>query len=104
MAFQRVADIGEIPPGAGHVVALGEQRIALFRLGGDVLALDGVCPHEGGPLGLGDVEAGCVTCPLHGWRFDLLTGACVGVPGERVERYAVRVEGAAVYVDPEPGG
>ena len=45
-------------------------------------AVDGACPHEGGPLADGLVADRCVTCPLHGWRFDLRTGA----RGERPTR------------------
>jgi nitrite reductase (NADH) small subunit len=36
--------------------------------------LDGVCPHEGGPLGEGIVEDGKVVCPWHGYPFDVHTG------------------------------
>jgi len=76
MAFRPVADLGRLGPDEGAVVALGG-------------------------LGLGDVEGGVVTCPLHGWQFDVRTGACRTVPGEGVSCYVVRVEGTTVYVDPE---
>ena len=104
MPFQHVADLRQLPPDEGTVVALGDLRVALFVLDGEVVALDNVCPHAGGPLGLGDVEAGVVTCPLHGWQFDIRTGACLTVRGEAVPRYAVRVEGTAVHVDPGASG
>lgn len=104
MPFRHVTDLRQLAPGEGTVVALEELRVALFVVDGEVVALGNVCPHAGGPIGLGDVEAGIVTCPFHGWQFDVRTGACVTVPGEGVARYAVRVEGTAVYVDPEIPG
>jgi nitrite reductase/ring-hydroxylating ferredoxin subunit len=101
MAFRPVADLGQLRPGEGTVVALGDIRVALFHVDGEVTALDNTCPHAGGPLGLGDVDAGVVTCPFHGWQFDVRTGACRTVPGEGVVCYAVRLQGTTVYVDPE---
>ena len=47
---------------------------ALFNVDGTFYALDGVCPHQGGPLGSGEVHNCIVTCPWHGWQFDVRTG------------------------------
>jgi nitrite reductase/ring-hydroxylating ferredoxin subunit len=40
-----------------------------------------------------------VICPLHGWEFDMRTGACMTVPGESVPRYTATGEGGAVYLE-----
>lgn len=37
----------------------------------------GMCPHQGGPLGIGKRDGDFLTCPWHGCQFDLRTGACV---------------------------
>ncbi|VDI63724.1 Hypothetical predicted protein [Mytilus galloprovincialis] len=63
----------------GSLINCNEQKIALFRHGGDVFAINEKCPHAGGPLHLGDIEEMpdntlCIRCPWHSWRFDLLTG------------------------------
>jgi nitrite reductase/ring-hydroxylating ferredoxin subunit len=55
-------------------VAAAGRIIALFNVGGTFLALDGVCPHQGGPLGKGTLSGHIVTCPWHGWQFDVRTG------------------------------
>ena len=55
-------------------VVVGEQIVALFSVGGELFALDGVCPHQGGPLGEGELIGCVVTCPWHGWQFDVRTG------------------------------
>ena len=99
MAFVRVAALAELPSHEGTIVAVGARRVALFRVGDEVLTLDNVCPHSGGPIGLGELEGAVVTCPLHGWQFDVRTGACVSVSGERVASWPTRVQGTAVYVD-----
>ena len=102
MPFVRVAEIGEIPAHEPFVARLPGQRLALVRLGGEVFAFDDACPHNLGPLGLGEVADGVLTCPLHGWQFDVRSGACRTAAGERATRHAVRVEGTTVYVDTEP--
>ncbi len=52
----------------------GDQIVALFRVGDQFYALDGICPHAGGPLGEGALCGQIVTCPWHGWQFDVTTG------------------------------
>jgi len=99
MALVKVASLHDLPPGAATVVSVDGERIALFNLGGEIVALGNVCPHEGEPLGEGTVEGDIVICPGHGWEFDLRSGACMTIPGESVPRFAVTVEGDAVLVD-----
>lgn len=102
MTLVPVGDVRDLRPGEATVVRVGDRKIALFAVDGEVVALDPVCPHAMGPLDLGDVEGGVLTCPLHGWQFELRSGACLTTPGERAGRHAVRVTGTTVYVSPEP--
>ncbi len=44
---------------------------------GELLVIPALCPHQLGPLGNGDLDGGVVTCPWHGYRFDVRTGECV---------------------------
>ena len=50
------------------------QVLAIFRTDDQLFALDGMCAHQGGPIAEGAVAAGCVTCPWHGWQYELETG------------------------------
>ena len=86
--------------GAAESVDIGGHTYALLRIDGKVTAIDGLCPHEGGPLAEGTVKNGTVTCPWHGWTFDGRTGCSLDPPGNDVGRYPTRVEGGAVYVKP----
>jgi nitrite reductase (NADH) small subunit len=79
-------------------VYVGERIIALFLLDGEVFALDDRCPHKAGPLGEGHCENGQVFCPLHGWAFDIKTGACADVPSRPAKCIPVRVEDGKVYL------
>jgi nitrite reductase (NADH) small subunit len=97
--YRPVAKLSDVPDGRG-ITARAEGRVlALFNLGGEVFALDGICPHKGGPLGDGYCEKDRVYCPLHGWQFDIKTGACVDFPEKAAARYPARVVGDTIEVE-----
>ncbi|MDQ3768778.1 MAG: nitrite reductase small subunit NirD [Actinomycetota bacterium] len=87
----RVGRVEDVPVLEGRSVAVGDRRIAVFRTAQGFHALDDACPHRGGPLADGLVADSCVTCPLHGWRFELRSGAALGAhPGVAVHEVLER--------------
>lgn len=70
----RIGHVEDIPMLEGRSVLVGGRRVAVFRTPEGFRAIDHACPHAGGPLADGIVAERCVTCPLHGWRFELDTG------------------------------
>jgi nitrite reductase (NADH) small subunit len=72
--FVKMMTLKELPPGSAKEVEHEGRIYALFNVGGVISAIDGICPHQGGPLAEGSVEGTTVTCPWHGWQFDLRTG------------------------------
>lgn len=64
----------EIPPGEGREVVAAGRIFAVFNVDGVFEVLDGICPHAGGPLGKGSLNGNTVTCPWHGWQFDVSSG------------------------------
>jgi nitrite reductase (NADH) small subunit len=99
MARVKVMDAAELIPGKGALVTVNGQDVALFRRGDEVLAIGDDCPHQGGSLCAGWVEGDIVICPVHGWEFDMRSGACMTVPGENVPSYIATVEDGAIYVE-----
>src|SRR5262245_24114577 len=89
--FFTVARLSDLSESGGLTVRIGEDEVALFNLAGEIYALDGRCPHRGGSLGEGTVENGTVFCPLHGWQFDVKTGACFDRPATAAKCFPVRV-------------
>ncbi len=77
----------------------GEDVYALCNVGGEVRAISGLCPHQGGPLGEGVLNGGMISCPWHMWEFDSATGACTFNENVRVPVYAVQVEAGEVLVN-----
>ena len=99
--FVRAASASELPDGEMMLVEVGDERILLSKVDGEIYAINEVCPHADGSLTDGLIEGDEVECPLHGSLFNLKTGENTGPPAsENLARYAVRVEGDDVFVGP----
>ena len=99
MALERAARISEIPAGTIKEVQIGGTPVALANVGGKFYAISNTCLHRGGPLGQGHMEGTVVTCPWHGWQFDVTTGKAVMNPAAGVGCFRAEVQGDEVYVD-----
>jgi nitrite reductase (NADH) small subunit len=92
-----VGRVDDVPRLEGRSTSIGGRRIAIFRLPDGWAAIDAHCPHAAGPLADGIVADSCVTCPLHGRRFDLATGQALNGP-EAVAVHEVRVQEGGIWV------
>ena len=97
--FVKVASLQELPPGSAKAVEIGGTAIALYNLDGAVFATSNTCPHRGGPLGEGDLEGGVITCPWHGFQYDVKSGKCLTNPALGVSCHGVRLEGDSILVE-----
>lgn len=98
MALARVAKVAEIPDGEIRGFELNGKPVAIANQGGKFYALDGTCPHRGGPLGEGTLEGNLVTCPWHGWQFEVATGKNA-IVGPSAACFPVELRGDEVFVD-----
>ena len=96
--YHLAAKLGDIPKDFGLMVEIDGKTIGLFRYQDAVYAIDGTCTHRAGPLAEGELEGRNAVCPWHGWEYDVTTGECQTIPGEKVSCYSVKVEGDSVYV------
>jgi len=88
----------DIPLGLGRSFEIGGRLIAVFKSrDGVIFALDGLCPHKGGPLADGMVVGRQVVCPLHAYRYEAHTGACDSPGRCPIETFPVEVEGDTVF-------
>ena len=90
-----------IPPGRGWPVQVGDLRMAVFETSGGMRAVENRCLHIGNPLDDGPVRDEVLTCPWHGWQYDLRTGEHLTVFGRRggLRTFPIRLEGDDVLVD-----
>lgn len=98
MPFVRVAAVSEVPEGAVMEASVGGELYAICNVAGTISALSGVCLHQGGPLGQGNIADGHIVCPWHGWEFDCRTGASGFNSDECVATYPVKVEGNDILI------
>ena len=95
--FKKAATKSEVQPGTGKTVNVDGQAIALFNVEGSIYAISNTCAHRGGPLGEGDLAGKEVTCPWHGWTYDVTNGNATKTAAS-VKSYPVKVEGEDVLV------
>jgi nitrite reductase (NADH) small subunit len=81
-------------PAEGEVgeFAVEGRPICVARVNGAIAVLDGVCPHEGGPLGEGIVEDGRIVCPWHAYAFDPRSGVSDQDPVVKVQVFESKIE------------
>ena len=102
--WYRVANIDELADKRVKTVVAGVQTLALTNVDNEYTAMDNHCPHQGGPLGEGSIEAGddgqCwLRCPWHGWDFDPKTGRPPGGHEDSGQTlYPVDVREDGIYV------
>jgi len=96
--FVKVATVADVPAGSVRHIVVHDKPMALCNVGGEFYAVNAVCPHMGGPLASGRLENYVITCPWHGWTFDVRTGLPDHPGGHSVSSYEVRVEGQDILV------
>lgn len=94
----RVASVDEIPDGGRKIVAAEGLSIGVFHHKRAWYALRNSCLHRGGPVCEGELEGETLTCPWHGYQYDLATGELLLDPSAHLDRYKVRVRDGAVHV------
>lgn len=104
--FIEVLDDADLPPGSHTVVTVRGVRVALFHYDGVISALGNACLHKGGPLGKGRVEkkydGWYVTCPWHGWEYNVKTGSAPPGYKDQQSRYEVKLEKGKILVSAKP--
>ncbi len=97
--WTRVCDADEVAPGQIKAVEVGNLRVMLANVDGDLYALEDRCSHQDFPLSAGFLEGRQVECVFHGARFDLETGKATCLPAVRgVRTFEVQVDGGDVLL------
>lgn len=89
----------DLRPGRSRLLTIEGTDVALFRIGDRYFAVDNHCPHQHfSKLHEGSLEGTVITCPMHGWSFDLVSGACTR-EGGRLTAWRVVVDGGDLVVE-----
>jgi nitrite reductase (NADH) small subunit len=93
MSYVKFASESDLPPvDEAKEFICGGRAICIANVNGTYGAMDGVCPHRGGPLGQGMVEGDKVVCPWHAWAWDVKTGATELDSNLKVQIYPMKIE------------
>ena len=96
----RAATLQEVPTGGCKLAEVNGTRVVLARVGERVYACADTCSHRGGPLNEGKLAGVSLTCPWHGWLYDVRTGQCLlPTRGAAIATYGVRIEGGDIWVE-----
>ena len=99
--FEKVAEIGELSPGGMKSVSVGGEEVLLANVDGNFYAISDTCTHMEGTLSDGDLDGEQVQCPLHGAKFNVVTGEVLDPPARQgVQAYEVRISGNDILVGP----
>jgi len=94
----KVARVGELRDNKGFLATVHGEEISLFKIGGEVFAIGNVCPHQHfSKLHEGEVAGFSVTCPMHGWAYDVRTGVSTNAGG-KVKTYEVQIRRDEVFI------
>ena len=92
----KTSDIGE---GAGKTFTIEGQTIAVFNKGEEFFAIEDTCKHKGGSLGEGELNRNTITCPLHGWQYNITNGECLMNPQVKMKSFPVKVENGEISLE-----
>ncbi len=81
------------------IIEINDKSVAVIYAEGKAHAFENHCPHKGGPVGEGDIEDCIITCPLHGWQFDVRTGEGTSMPNSKLKILAVKIQDGKVFVE-----
>ena len=100
MAFQKVCTTDDVWEGEMQAFTVDGTDIVVIHAPGDEWrAIQAICPHQEVELVEGDLEGAVLTCRMHLWQFDVLTGRGVNPEHAELALYPIKVEGDDVYVD-----
>ena len=99
MAEHKIAKTSDIGEGAGKTFTIEGQTIAVFNKGEGFFAIEDTCKHKGGSLGEGKLDGDTITCPLHGWQYNITNGECLMNPQVKMKSFPVKVENGEISLE-----
>jgi len=101
MNFVETYSLQDLSPGTSRPVRVGKTDIVLSNVAGSIHAMENSCLHAGAALSGGKLCGKVLTCPAHGWRYDVTTGALLVAPGRAVKVFPVRITNGKILVQVE---
>jgi nitrite reductase/ring-hydroxylating ferredoxin subunit len=92
------AKISDVPNFGKKVIAVSGQDVMFINIKGVIFAVENECPHQGSPLTAAIVKDGYISCPRHGYRFNLADGTCSDHPEFTLRTFPVELRGDEIFI------
>ncbi len=104
MAFQQAIKTDDVPEGSVAKAVVDRREIAIIQRDGSFFAMDGICTHEGGPLGEGTLDDGELVCPWHEGRYNIQSGEANPETNwvTDIKTFPTKIQDGYVWVDVNP--
>jgi nitrite reductase (NADH) small subunit len=99
MGFVRAARKDEIPAGSIREFQVDGLTVAIANIGNKFYAINNTCLHRAGPLAQGELRGTSVTCPWHGWQYDVTNGKLIMNQTVGVKTYAIEARGEDLWIE-----
>ena len=93
-----VAQTAEIPNGERKIIQVDDLSIGVFHHQGNWYAVRNSCLHRGGPVATGSLRGDTLTCPWHGFQYNLTNGELLTDPKARLEMYPVELRDGEIHL------
>jgi nitrite reductase (NADH) small subunit len=98
MGFEKAGLVEEITSARPKRLSLGSYEIVLFRKDNEIFAIENLCPHQlMSVFHQSTLDGYTLTCPMHGWSFDVRSGKAVAGSG-RIKKFEVEARGKEVWI------
>lgn len=98
-SMAKVAVTGEVPNLGKKIVNVAGQEIVLVKVKSVIFAFENECPHQGAPMNAAIVKDSYISCPRHGYRFNLADGKCSEHPEFTLKTFKVELSGEDILVE-----
>ena len=99
MAWHEAGKIDDWEIGQGRELLIAGRVVAVFRTEEQFSAIDGMCAHQGGPIAQGKLERNCVTCPWHGWQYNITDGVNLLTQKKMLDCFSLQLREGVVWID-----
>jgi 3-phenylpropionate/trans-cinnamate dioxygenase ferredoxin subunit len=99
-----IGPVSDFSESAKTCVTVADKPLVICHIDDQWFSVLNICPHAGLPLGDGELRGSILTCPFHGYTYNVRTGANIDFPTEEppVSTFAIKVDSGQVFVDLEP--
>ena len=95
----RMCRESELPEGGVKSFRIMAKTVAVFKLNGELYGLETDCKHMKASVAGGKIEGTTITCPAHGWHYDITTGQCLNEPWAMLKTYPVTIRDGSICLE-----